>query len=135
MQTETNWASSSRPRETASGRQNFHANLSQVWAKFHDTDRWPVIHSSIDHYALAGAGLVKLSARRMSMSRIPPACTNGSGSNYWQQGPAPSEHSLERGYADHLERCKRGSESNEDFCCRNLRCNDIWRHGSLCQRT
>ena len=30
---------------------------------------------------------------------------------------------------------KRGSESNEDFCFRNLRRNNIWRHGSLSQRT
>jgi hypothetical protein len=55
--------------------------------------------------------------------------------DYWQQGPAPSEHPLERGYADHLERNKRGSESNEDFCFRNLRRNNIWCHGSLSQRT
>src|SRR5258706_8131241 len=38
-------------------------------------------------------------------------------------------------YADLLERSKRGSESNENFCFRNLRRNNIWRHGSLSQRT
>ncbi len=58
-----------------------------------------------------------------------PAPTNGS------RGRRQVNTRLEREYADLLERSKRGSESNENFCFRNLRRNNIWRHGSLSQRT